>query len=119
MAFFEIILPLICVSYIRDTKNDNRRTWWKRYPLFLYFGENPNLIGIFYTLIRGQVGYEAIIEDLWNELNRLTFDQNIYVFKSFTNNYVVITRAVAANALEKLSKSKNTYPKITEEFLKG
>lgn len=83
-----------------------------------YFGENPKLIGIFYTLIRGQVRYDEVIEKLRNELGKLNIDQCIYVFESFTNNYVAITRAVAENKLGNLHVSKNTYPKITKEFLK-
>ncbi|MEO1772713.1 ParA family protein [Candidatus Enterococcus ferrettii] len=83
-----------------------------------YFGENPKLIGIFYTLIRGQVRYDEVIEKLRNELGKLNIDQCIYVFESFTNNYVAVTRAVAENKLGNLHVSKNTYPKITKEFLK-
>lgn len=83
-----------------------------------FFGENPKLIGIFYTLIRGQVKYTKVIKDLRNELNNLAIDQSIYVFESFTNNYVAITRAIAENDLGNLQVSKNTYPKITAEFLK-
>ena len=82
-----------------------------------YFGKNPKLIGVFYTLIRGQVGYGAVIENLRYELNKLAIDDYIYVFSSFTNNYVDIIRAIANNKLDKLRASKNTYPKITEEFI--
>ncbi|MGG5317073.1 hypothetical protein IGI49_001771 [Enterococcus sp. AZ071] len=76
------------------------------------------MIGIFYTLIRGQVRYDEVIEKLRNELGKLNIDQCIYVFESFTNNYVAVTRAVAENKLGNLHVSKNTYPKITKEFLK-
>lgn len=76
------------------------------------------MIGIFYTLIRGQVKYTEVIKDLRNELNNLAIDQSIYVFESFTNNYVAITRAIAENDLVNIQVSKNTYPKITAEFLK-
>ncbi|MBO1307607.1 AAA family ATPase [Enterococcus sp. 669A] len=82
-----------------------------------YFGNDPKLIGVFYTLIRGQVNYDEVIESLRDELDKLPVRDSIYVFKNYTNNYVDITRAIASNELEKLNKLKNTYPEITKEFV--
>ncbi|MBP1044247.1 AAA family ATPase [Vagococcus sp. BWB3-3] len=84
-----------------------------------YFGDEPKLIGVFYTLIRGQVNYVDIESILSAELQRISSESGdpIYIFESFTNNYVGITRAIANNELDTLPPSKDTYDTIMREML--
>lgn len=84
-----------------------------------YFGRESQLLGVFYTLIRGQVNYvdiEATLSEELKEISKLS-GTDINIFESYTNNYVAITRAIADNTLDYLDSSKDTYGRILKEML--
>ncbi|MGC6769373.1 ParA family protein [Enterococcus sp. LJL128] len=81
------------------------------------FGNEPQLLGIFYTLIRGQVDYGDIVQKMQTELQAMDRVQDIYIFENFTNNYVDITRGIAADDPDSIPASKDTYDEIAGELL--
>lgn len=77
-----------------------------------YFSKKPELLGIFYTLIRGQVKYDADKQRLTDNLAPST-----YIFENFTNNFVDIARAVTDDTVESLPSNTDTYNLITDEMI--
>lgn len=59
-----------------------------------FFGSKPQLIGIFYNLLRGQVNYDEAKTDFENEIcNSTPYDEDI-ILNSGINNYIDISRSV-------------------------
>ena len=85
-----------------------------------FFGSKPKMLGIFYTLCRAQINYSTInayFSDALKDTNMP--EENIYLFSSYTDNYVDIARAIAAGAV---SMKPNTagevgYQEITKELM--
>ena len=85
-----------------------------------FFGEKPQLLGIFYTLSRAQINYTRIEAEFEEELKKTDLpEKNIYVFKNQTDNYVDIARAIAEGAVidKKNREGKIGYKEITNEIL--
>ena len=76
------------------------------------FGNKPELIGIFYNLIRGTVNYKAEKIQFETELNKSFSNNAPYIFKSCVNNFVDIARDTAYG-----NSSKN-FDSVVKEFLK-
>ncbi len=82
------------------------------------FGEKPKLLGIFYTLARGQVDYSKIRKEFNEDLNHEGLpEKEIYVFKSYTDNYIGIARDIAKGEVSKIVNNKNAYSEITKEII--
>ncbi len=58
-----------------------------------FFGKEPELIGIFYNLIRGQVNYEDEKKDFEDELDKSTPYGKQIILNSQINNYIAIARS--------------------------
>lgn len=79
------------------------------------FGEKPELIGVFYTLIRGQVKYRDIKNSFKSELRKVGSENNIYVFENFINNYIDIARNIEQGQLS--GERFGDYKNLTDELL--
>ncbi len=79
-----------------------------------FFGDKPKLIGIFYTLIRGQANYNNDKTDFKNSLESIKFERNIYIFKEYINNYIDIARTIKFG---ELSEERDEYEKLSKELI--
>lgn len=79
------------------------------------FGEKPRLVGVFYTLIRGQVNYKDVKTTLESELKTINSEEDIYVFDNYINNYIDIAREIAKGRLS--TERDEDYKCLSEEFL--
>jgi ATPases involved in chromosome partitioning len=77
-----------------------------------FFGAKPKLIGIFYTLIRGQAKYTDDKRNFIKSLGEL--GEPIYIFDEYINNFVDIARNIA---IGELSTTRSDYEKLTIEFI--
>lgn len=59
-----------------------------------FFGVKPQLIGIFYNLLRGQVNYDEAKTDFENEICNSTPYTRDIILNSEINNYIDIARSV-------------------------
>lgn len=81
-----------------------------------YFGNEPELIGIFYNLIRKQEKYKVEADNLITDLRGVNVQA--YVFDAAIDNYVDIKRHVAANPFADFpNQNKNDYSPLTTELL--
>lgn len=80
-----------------------------------FFGCKPKLIGIFYTLIRGQANYDQDRTNFKNSLKQLKSESNIYLFKNYINNYIDIARNISQGEISR-TKSED-YKKLTKELI--
>lgn len=71
-----------------------------------FFGKKPQLIGIFYNLIRAQVNY--------NEAKSTPYDRDI-ILNSSINNYIDIARQTQEG---NISINKNDFENLTREIIK-
>lgn len=78
-----------------------------------FFGTKSKLIGIFYTLIRGQANYEEDKKNFIASLDQT--GEEIYVFKEYVNNYIDIARKIATG---EVSTTRDDYEKLTAECIK-
>ena len=79
------------------------------------FGKKPELVGIFYNLIRGTVNYEAEKIQFLNELKKSFSNNTPYIFKSYVNNFVDIARDTAYGNSSNYIKD---FDSVVKEFLK-
>lgn len=77
-----------------------------------FFGTKPKLIGIFYTLIRGQADYTDDKNNFIFSLEQI--GEQIYVFNEYVNNYIDIARKIA---IGEISTNRDDYEKLTKEFI--
>lgn len=96
-------------TYNKYCKNDKDALFNKH-----FFGEKPKLIGIFYTLIRGQATYEDDKINFKNSLQSIEFEDNIYIFKEYVNNYIDIARTIK---LGELSRERDEYENLAKELI--
>lgn len=79
-----------------------------------YFGDKPELLGIFYNLIRAQVNYEFAREDFKSSLEDAGYG-DICIFDYIVNNYISIARDTQnGNA----SISKKDFKNLAKEILR-
>lgn len=79
------------------------------------FGKKPELVGIFYNLIRGTVSYETEKTQFLGELKKSFGNNSPYIFESQINNFVDIARETANGNLFNYRKD---FEPVVEEFLK-
>lgn len=79
-----------------------------------FFGDKPQLIGIFYTFIRGQSNYTTDRVDFMESLKDIKFEKDIYIFNEYINNYIDIARNIKYG---NLSIERNDYEKLSVEFI--
>lgn len=79
-----------------------------------FFGEKPQLIGIFYNLLRGQVDYNDAKEDFEDEIIKKTpYDKSI-ILNSEINNYIDIARRIQEG---NVSIDKKDFEKLAGEII--
>lgn len=79
-----------------------------------FFGKKPQLIGIFYNLIRAQVHYDDAKTDFEDEITRQTsYDKNI-ILNSEINNYIDIARRTQEGSV---SIDKRDFEILTKEII--
>lgn len=79
-----------------------------------FFGGKPQLIGVFYNLIRRQVDYNDAKEDFENEIARQTpYDKSI-ILNSEINNYIDIARRTQEG---NVSIDKRDFEKLAGEII--
>ena len=79
------------------------------------FGKKPELVGIFYNLIRRTVNYKAEKIQFETELNKSFSNNTPYIFKSYVNNFVDIARDTAYGNSSNYIKD---FDSVVKEFLK-
>lgn len=79
-----------------------------------FFGSKPQLIGIFFTFIRGQANYKDDKKVFTDSLNGVKSEKDIYVFEEYINNYVDIARSIAVG---KTSDYRNDYEKLSSKLI--
>ncbi|WP_322907943.1 ParA family protein [Paenibacillus campi] len=82
-----------------------------------FFGEKPRLLGVFCTLTRNQVKYNDIRTIFEDQLSKVDAEENIYIFKSYTNNYIAIAKATAEGEVKEEVNNRRDYEEITKEML--
>jgi len=79
-----------------------------------YFGEKPELLGIFYNLRRAQVNYDDARKDFELSLKKAGYS-DVCIFDHVVNNYISIARDTQnGNA----AISKNDFKNLAKEILK-
>ncbi len=79
-----------------------------------FFGEKPQLIGIFYNLLRAQVNYSDAKIDFENEIcNSTPYDKSI-ILNSEINNYISIARSTQAG---NVSIDKRDFEVLAREII--
>lgn len=66
-----------------------------------YFGNRPELIGLFFNMIRGPVNYEDAMDHFVNNLNNENSSNKIHLFEEKIHNYIDIARSTGNGELEK------------------
>lgn len=79
-----------------------------------FFGNKPQLIGIFTTFIRKQVNYDTEREIFINTLKQHCNDENIYFFKEEINNYIDIARSTVMGTA---SVARPDYSELSDRIL--
>lgn len=79
-----------------------------------FFGEKPQLIGIFYNLIRKQVDYNDAKEDFENEIVKQTPYNKSIILNSEINNYIDIARRTQEG---NVSIDKRDFEKLAGEII--
>ena len=79
-----------------------------------FFGEKPQLIGIFYNLLRKQVNYEEAKADFENQISNSTPYKRDIILNSGINNYIDIARKVQEG---NVSIKKEYFEKLTKEII--
>ena len=100
------VIERIYFNYCENDKNEDSviaRT---------IFGNKPELIGIFFNLIRVNVNYGAEKMKFLTELNRSFSNNTPYIFKSYVNKFVDTARATADGNLSR------DFDSVVKEFLK-
>lgn len=77
-----------------------------------FFGEKPELIGIFFNLLRGQVNYKDEKADFAEEIGKL-YDKDP-ILKSVINNYIDIARSTQMGVA---SDEKQDFEKLADEII--
>lgn len=80
-----------------------------------FFGEKPQLIGIFYNLLRGQVNYDEARSDFENQLSKSTPYNESIILDSEINNYIDIARSTQEG---NVSIKKEDFENLTKEIIK-
>ena len=84
-----------------------------------YFGDRPELIGIFCTFIRGQVGYSEEVDKLKDVVRQAFAEeadkQEVHFFEEEINNYIDIARSTATGIA---SKARSDYKVLSQSVLK-
>lgn len=80
-----------------------------------FFGEKPQLIGIFYNLIRAQVNYEIAKRDFESEIKNLIPNKTDIILNGEINNYIDIARCTLAG---NVSINKDDFKNLTKEIIK-
>lgn len=80
-----------------------------------FFGEKPELVGIFYNLIRGQVNYSDAKDNFENAIVNLTSYGKNVILNSEINNYIDIARSTQNGTV---SINKQDFGLLTEEIIK-
>lgn len=92
------------------------------------FGKRPNLLGIFYTLIRGQASYSEDINNFKASLNKAKQDAiangdtdisellgEEFIMEPYINNFIDIARNIAIGSLP---NDRDDYKKFSDLFAK-
>lgn len=79
-----------------------------------YFGEKPQLIGVFCTFIRGQVDYKQASADLKKVVSSFA-EEEIFFFEEEINNYIDIAKSIAKG---ETSKVRRDYDILSDSVLK-
>lgn len=77
-----------------------------------YFGKEPELIGIFYNLIRKQVNYESADKEFRAALVKENIETTI--FETEINNFIDIARSTEVG---EVSKGREDFKKLAEDVL--
>ncbi len=102
------------ISTIENTYNEYCETGEDALITKHFFGEKPQLIGIFYNLLRGQVNYDEAKNDFENEIcNSTPYEKNI-ILNSEINNYIDIARKVQEG---NVSIKKEDFERLTKEII--
>lgn len=86
-----------------------------------FFGKRPILLGVFYTLQRGQVNYYDAKKGFEDALKNKTSIQkyitiNGIIFENYTNNYIDIARTIVHGGHS--TQHPEDYEKITDELVR-
>lgn len=81
-----------------------------------FFGEKPQLIGIFYNLLRGQVNYDTIEADFEAQIKQYEQSQkiNISILNHKINNFIDIARKAREG---KVSDEKTDFEELSKEIM--
>ena len=105
------------IHYIKTIEDTYKEYCEEREDALLakhFFGEKPQLIGIFYNLIRGQVDYNVAKADFENEIVKQTpYDQSI-ILNSEINNYIDIARSTQQG---NVSIDKRDFEMLAKEII--
>ncbi len=82
-----------------------------------FFGEKPQLIGIFYNLLRGQVNYDKAESDFVAEIDKYEKinEVTIPILKSKINNFIDIARKTWEG---EVSNEKTDFEELSQEIMK-
>lgn len=103
--------------YIRTVKSTYKKYCMEEEDAILFrhfFGNEPKLLGVFFTFIRGQVTYDSAYEQMKQTVSGL-LKEDIYFFKEEVNNYIDIARS---SILGEASKARNDYNQLSDSVLK-
>lgn len=79
-----------------------------------FFGNKPELVGIFYNLIRGQVDYREAKADFEAEIDKSTSYGKDIILNSQINNYIDIARKTQNG---RVSIDKKDFESLTKEII--
>lgn len=106
------------IHYINEVESTYSRYCEKGEEALLckhFFGERPELVGIFYNLIRGQVNYGEAKENFENAIVNLTSYEKDIILDSKINNYIDIARSTQEGSI---SIKKQDFAELTKEIIK-
>lgn len=78
------------------------------------FGAKPQLIGIFYNLLRGQVNYDEAKADFENEICKSTLYTRDIILNNEIKNYIDIARSVQEG---NVSIKKEDFRRLAQEII--
>lgn len=105
--------------YIRTVNKTYKKYCIESEESILYkniFGEMPQLIGVFFTLLKKTANNVTVQQGLRDNLDSLDIEEDIYIFENSTNHFVEYPRKLSVGKAE-LETRVNDYDSIFEEFL--
>lgn len=107
------------MHYINTINNTYEEYCGKESPDYLvakhFFGEKPQLIGIFYNMLRAQVNYDNAKRDFESEIRNVITNSDDIILNGEINNYIDIARRTQEG---NVSIQKKDFENLVKEIIK-